>query len=202
VIRIPRVLFCSYKSAGAVPTGPIYGCSLVLSPSAVHKQLGKSLVVVGWSENYRRHQFIFLHIPEANPHFRAEVSIEAALYSGVQMRRRRSPKYLCTDRVLEGDRRGITLEPKNGRLDILNGRPTERWDATTPEGGHGSLWYDPELNFIVKILWTSNSCVQSACESQNAKQDSQSRTLLEVADDFRKFTLTRFANVFAAPRRR
>jgi hypothetical protein len=38
-------------------------------------------------------------------------------------------------------------------------------------------------------------------EMQNAKQDSQSRRLLEVTDDFRKFTLTRFANVFAALRK-
>jgi hypothetical protein len=112
-----------------------------------------------------------------------------------------SPKYPCNDWVSDADRRGITLEPKTGGREILNGRPTERWDATTPEGGHGSLWYDPELNFIVKILWISKAGTQSVYEVQNAKQDSQSRTLLEVADDFRKFTLTRFANIFAALRK-
>jgi hypothetical protein len=117
------------------------------------------------------------------------------------MFRRHSPQYPYSDWVSEEDRRGITLEPKSGEQDIVNGRPTERWDATTPEGGHGSLWYDPKLNFIVKILWISKSGVQSVYEMQNAKQDSQSRTLLEITDDFRKFTLTRFANVFAALRK-
>jgi hypothetical protein len=117
------------------------------------------------------------------------------------MFRRHSPQYPYSDWVSEDDRRGITLEPKSGEQDIVNGRPTERWDATTPEGGHGSLWYDPKLNFIVKILWISKSGVQSVYEMQNAKQDSQSRTLLEITDDFRKFTLTRFANVFAALRK-
>jgi hypothetical protein len=117
------------------------------------------------------------------------------------MFRRHSPQYPYSDWASEGDRRGITLEPKSGEQDIVNGRPTERWDATTPEGGHGSLWYDPKLNFSVKILWISKSGVQSVYEMQNAKQDSQSRRLLEVTDDFRKFTLTRFANVFAALRK-
>jgi hypothetical protein len=117
------------------------------------------------------------------------------------MFRRHSPKCPYNDWVSEGDRLGITLEPKSGGLDLLNGRPTERWNATTPEGGHGSIWYDPELNFIVKILWISKSGVQSVYELQNAKQGSQSRTLLEVAEDFRKFTLTRFANIFVGLRR-
>jgi hypothetical protein len=157
--------------------------------------------VVEWSETYCRHQFMFLLIPEASPHLQIEGSAVAAFGSGAQMLRRHPPKYLCSDWVSEKDRHGITLEPRNGGLDILNGRPTERWDATTPEGGHGSLWYDPELNFIVKILWTSKSGVPSVYELQNAKQEFQSRIILEVADDFRKFTLTRFANIFAALRR-
>ena len=99
--------------------------------------------------------------------------------------------------VSEADRRGISLRCKSGGQDILDGRTTQRWDATTPEGVSGSLWYDPELNFIVKVLRTSRSGVQSGYELQNVKQGSQPPTLYEVPNGFRKFTLTRLADVLA-----
>ncbi len=78
-----------------------------------------------------------------------------------------------------------------------SGRPTERWDATTPEGGYGSLWYDPQLNFITKVSRTSKSGVQSGYELQNAKQESLPANVFEVPNGFRKFTLTRFADLLA-----
>jgi hypothetical protein len=143
------------------------------------------------------HQFIFLLIPQANLYLQIEGSAGTSFYNGAWMFRPYSPKYPCNDWVSEADRRGLTLRCKSGGQDVLDGRPTQRWDAATPEGGYGSLWFDPELNFIVKVSRTSKSGVQSGYEVQNAKQASQPPALFEVPTGFRKFTLTRFADVLA-----
>ena len=143
------------------------------------------------------HQSIFLLIPQANLYLQIEGSAGTPFYSGAWMFRPYDAKYPCNDWVSEADRRGISLRCKSGGQDILDGRPTQRWDATTPEGGSGSLWYDPELNFIVKVSRTSKSGAHSGYELQNAKQGSQPAALFEVPQGFRKFTLTRLADVLA-----
>ena len=143
------------------------------------------------------HQSIFLLIPQANLYLQIEGSAGTPFYSGAWMFRPYDAKYPCNDWVSEADRRGISLRCKSGGQDILDGRPTQRWDATTPEGGSGSLWYDPELNFIVKVLRTSKSGAHSGYELQNAKQGSQPAVLFEVPQGSRKFTLTRLADVLA-----
>jgi len=143
------------------------------------------------------HQSIFLLIPQANLYLQIEGSAGTPFYSGAWMFRPYTAKYPCNDWVSEADRRGISLRCKSGGQDVLDGRPMQRWDATTPEGAYGSLWYDPELNFIVKVLRTSKSGVQSGYELQNAKQGSQPVALFEVPNGFRKFTLTRLADVLA-----
>jgi hypothetical protein len=118
------------------------------------------------------HQFIFLLIPQAKLYLQIEGSAGTPFYNGAWMFRPYSPKFPCNDWVSEADRRGITLRCKSAGQDTLDGRPTERWDATTPEGGYGSLWYDPQLNFITKVSRTSKSGVPSGYELQNAKQES------------------------------
>jgi hypothetical protein len=90
-----------------------------------------------------------------------------------------TPKYPCNDWVSEADRRGIALSCKSGGQDIADGRPTQRWDATTPAAGQCALWYDPEVNFIVKVLRTSKSGAQSGYELQNVKQEIQPPALFE-----------------------
>jgi hypothetical protein len=142
-------------------------------------------------------QFIFLLIPQAKLYLQIEGSAGTPFYSGAWMFRPYSAKYPCNDWMSEADRCGLTLRCKSGGQDVLDGRPTQRWDAATPEGGYGSLWFDPELNFIVKVSRTSKSGVQSGYELQNAKQASQPPALFEVPTGFRKFTLTRFADVLA-----
>jgi len=97
--------------------------------------------------------------------------------------------------VREGDRRGISLRCKDGGQDTVDGRSTQKWDATTPEAGHGSLWYDPELNFVSKVLRISKSGVQSGYTLQNAKLGTQPPDLFEIPDGYRKFTLNRLADV-------
>jgi hypothetical protein len=143
------------------------------------------------------HQFIFLLIPQAKLYLQIEGSAGTPFYTGAWMFRPHSPKSPCNDWVSEADRRGITLRCISGGPDILDGRPTQRWDATTLEGGNGSLWYDPELNFIVKVLRTSKSGVHSGYELQNAKQESQPPILFEVPNGYRKFVLTMLADVLA-----
>ncbi len=143
------------------------------------------------------HQLIYLLVPQANLYLQIEGSAGTPFYSGAWMFRPYTAKYPCNDWVSEADRRGITLRCKSAGQDTLDGRQTQKWDATTTEGGYGSLWFDPELNFIVKVLRSSKSGVQSGYELQNAKQGTQPTTLFEVPSGFRKFTLTRFADVLA-----
>jgi hypothetical protein len=143
------------------------------------------------------HQFIFMLIPQAKLYLQIEGSAGTPFYNGAWMFRPYSPKFPCNDWVSEADRRGITLRCKSTGQDTLDGRPTERCDASTPEGGYGSLWYDPQLNFITKVSRTSKSGVQSGYELQNAKQEPLPPNLFDVPNGFRKFTLTRFADLLA-----
>lgn len=142
-----------------------------------------------------QNQFIFLLLPQSKLYLQIEGSAGTAFYSGGWMFRPDSPKYPCHAWVREGDRRGISLTCKDGGQDTVDGRPTQKWDATTTGAGHGSLWYDPELNFIVKVLRISKSGVQSGYELQNAKQGTQPPELFETPDGYRKFTLNRLADV-------
>jgi hypothetical protein len=143
------------------------------------------------------HQFIFLLIPQAKQYLQIEGSAGTPFYSAAWMFRPYAPEYPCNDWVSEADRRGITLRCKSAGQEILDGRPTQRWDATTPEGGHGSRWFDRELNFIVKVSRTSKSGVQTGYELRYAKQQPQPPSLFDVPNGFRKFTLTRFADLRA-----
>ena len=143
------------------------------------------------------HQSMYLLVPQANLYLQIEGSAGTAFYSGAWMFRPYAPQYPCNDWVSEADRRGISLRCKIAGNDIVDGRPTQRWDATTSEAGHGSLWYDPGLNFIVKVQRISKSGVQSGYELQNAKQETQPPALFEPPGGFRKFTLTRLADIFA-----
>ncbi|HET7106984.1 MAG TPA: hypothetical protein VFI38_09250 [Candidatus Acidoferrum sp.] len=142
------------------------------------------------------HQSMYLLVPQANLYLQIEGSAGTAFYSGAWMFRPYAAQHPCNDWVSEADRRGISLRCKLGGNDVVDGRPTQRWDATTPEAGHGSLWYDPELNFIVKVQRISKSGVQSGYELQNAKQETQPPALFELPNGSRKFTLTKLADIF------
>jgi hypothetical protein len=143
------------------------------------------------------HQFIFLLIPQANLYLQIEGSAGTPFYSAAWMFRPYAPEYPCHDRVSESDRRGIALRCKSGGQAIVDGRPAQRWDAATLDGVHGPLWFDPKLNFIVKVLRVSKSGVESGYELQNAKQESQPPAFFEVPNGVRKITLTRLADVLA-----
>jgi hypothetical protein len=142
-----------------------------------------------------QNQFIFLLIPQSKLYLQIEGSAGTSFYTGAWMFRPDPPKYPCNAWVSEADRRGITLRCQSAGQDTIDGRPTQKWDATTTNAGHGSLWYDPDLNFIVKVLRISKSGVQSGYELQNAKQGTQPAALFEIPTGYRKFTLNRFADV-------
>jgi hypothetical protein len=141
------------------------------------------------------HQFLFLLIPQSKMYLQIAGSNGTPFYRGVWMFRPSSPDNPCGAWVSEANQRGITLRCQRAGQDTVNGRPTLRWDATTPDGGHGSLWYDPNLNFIVKVRRTSKGGVQSGYELQNMKEDTQPQTLFDVPTGYRQFTLNRLVDV-------
>jgi hypothetical protein len=141
------------------------------------------------------HQFLFLLIPQSKMYLQISGSEGTPFYRGVWMFRPSSPDNPCGGWVSEANRRGITLRCQRAGEDPVNGRPTPRWDAAIPDGGHGSLWYDPELNFIVKAQRISKGGVQSGYELQNIKEGTQPQTLFEFPAGYRQFTLNRLADV-------
>lgn len=141
------------------------------------------------------HQFLFLVIPQSKMYLQIAGSNGTPFYRGAWMFRPSSPDNPCGGWVSEANQRGITLRCQRAGQDSVNGRPTPRWDATTPDGGHGSLWYDQSLNFIVKVLRTSKGGVQSGYELQNIKEGTQPQTLFEFPAGYRQFTLNRLVDI-------
>jgi hypothetical protein len=142
-----------------------------------------------------QNQFIFLLIPQSKLYLQIEGSLGTPFYRAAWMFRPDDPKYPCHGWVSEANARGITLRCTPGGQDTIDGRPAQKWDAVTTDAASGSLWYDPDLNFIVKVLRTSKAGVQSGYELRNAKVGTQSPSLFEISDQYRKFTLTRLADV-------
>jgi hypothetical protein len=140
------------------------------------------------------HQFLFLLIPQSKLYLQISGSSGMFFYRGASMFRPSSPANPCGGWVSEANQRGITLRCQSGGPDTVNGRPAVRWDATTPYGGHGSLWYDPNLDFVVKILRNSKSGVQSGYELQNIKEGPQPKALFEFPAGYREFTLTKLVD--------
>jgi len=77
----------------------------------------------------------------------------------------------------------------------VDGRTAQKWDGTASEGRHGSLWYDPKLNVIVKVLRVSKGGVQSGYELRNIKEGTQPPALFEFPNDYREFTLPELLDV-------
>jgi hypothetical protein len=141
------------------------------------------------------HQFLFLVIPQAKMYLQIAGSSGTPFYRAAWMFRPSSSDNPCGGWVSEANQRGITLRCHTAGQDSVGGRPTSKWDATTPDGGHGSLWYDQHLNFIVKVLRTSKGGIESGYELQNIKEGTQPQTLFEFPSDYREFTLNRLIDV-------
>jgi hypothetical protein len=141
------------------------------------------------------HQFLFLLFPQSKMYMQIAGSNGTPFYRGAWMFRPSSQDNPCGGWVSEANQRGITLRCQRAGQDTVNGRPTLKWDATTPDGVHGSLWYDQNLNFIVKVLRTSKGGVQSGYELQNIMEGTQPQTLFELPKGYRQFTLNRLVDV-------
>jgi hypothetical protein len=140
-------------------------------------------------------QFLFLLIPQSKLYLQVAGSLGMPFYRGAWMFRPDSSERPCSGWVTEADQRGITLRCQPAGQDTVDGRTTQKWDATTSEGGHGSIWYDPSLNFIVKVLRVSKDGVQSGYELHNVKVGTQPPTLFEFPAGYREFTLTKLIDV-------
>jgi hypothetical protein len=142
-----------------------------------------------------QNQFIFLLIPQSKLYLQIEGSLGTPFYRAAWMFRPDDPKHPCHGWVAEANARGINLRCTPGGQDTIDGRTTQKWDAVTTDAVSGTLWYDPDLNFIVKVLRTSKTGAQSGYELRNAKVGTQSSSLFEIPNQYRKFTLTRLADV-------
>lgn len=139
-------------------------------------------------------QFIFLLIPQSRLYLRVTGSQGSPFYNAAWMFRPYNSAAPCAGWVAEADRRGITLRCKPASGESLNGTVVQRWDATATSGATGSLWYDPNLNFIVKVLRKSAKGVESGYELQNVRKGTQPSTLFETVN-YREFTMPKLLDV-------
>lgn len=139
-------------------------------------------------------QLIFLLIPQSKFYLRVTGSQGSPFYNAAWMFRPYNPATPCDGWVAEADRRGITLRCRPAGAESVDGKPAQRWDATATNGASGSLWYDPDLNFVVKVLRKSAKGVESGYEIQNVKRGPQPATLFDTTG-YREFTMPKLLDV-------
>src|SRR5262245_54603793 len=84
-------------------------------------------------------QLLYLLIPQTKMYFRVAGASGMPFYEAAWMFRPQSPAYPCNQWVQEADKRGITLRCKRAGEEHVGGRPTQKWEATSPEGASGFL---------------------------------------------------------------
>jgi hypothetical protein len=141
------------------------------------------------------HQLIYLLAPQSKMYVQIAGSNGSAFYRGAWMFRPSSSDSPCGDWVSEANHRGITLRCQQAGQDNVDGRTTQKWDAVIPDGGHGSIWYDPTLNFIVKVRRTSKDGIQSGFELQEIKEGTQPQKLFDLPSGYRQFALNRLIDI-------
>lgn len=139
-------------------------------------------------------QFIFLVIPKSGLYLRVTGSQGSPFYNAAWMFRPYNPTMPCEGWVAEANRRGITVRCKPAGQDTIDGRAVQRWDATATNGASGSLWYDPDLNFVVKVLRKPAKGVESGYELQNVAKGTQPVALFDTTK-YREFTMPKLLDV-------
>jgi len=137
------------------------------------------------------HQFLYLLLPQDKMYLQVLGSSGILFYTGANLFRPQTPDNACSDWIPEADRRGVTLRCKQVGEETINGRPVKKWDAEATNGAHGSLWYDSNLNFVVKVVRVSKEGIQSGFELQNIKVGTQPPDLFEIPNDYVQFTFNR-----------
>jgi hypothetical protein len=141
------------------------------------------------------HQLLFLLIPQSKVYLQIAGSNGIPFYQGAYMFRPQSPDNPCGGWVDVANSRGITLRCKSAGQDTIAGRTMQKWDAATPDGGQGSLWYDADLNFVIKVRRISKDGTQSGYELKDIKQGAQPPNLFDIPPGYRQFTLNRLFDV-------
>jgi len=142
-------------------------------------------------------QLIYLLIPQSNLYLQIEGSLGTPFYRGGWLFRPETKNYPCSAWVREADDRGISLRCSAAGQETLNGLVVQRWNATTSHNSHGSLWYDPSLNFVIKVQRVSPQGTQTGYELENIKVGTQPTTLFNVPDNYRKFTLPKLLDALS-----
>jgi hypothetical protein len=143
------------------------------------------------------HQMLFLVAPKARVYMRIAGSEGIPFYQAAWMFRPAAPDQPCGQWVVEADRRRVTLRCQRAGDDTVDGRTTQRWEATSPQGAHGFLSYDPNLNFVVRVMRTSKEGVQTGFELQNIKPGTQPETLFDP-HAYQEFSITRLLDALTA----
>jgi hypothetical protein len=148
-----------------------------------------SMVVDFYNQN------LYLLIPQSKMYLRVAGSNGMPFYEAAWMFRPSSSDHPCSEWVAQADRRGITLRCQRAGEDSVDGRSAQKWEATSPEGAHGTLWYDENLNFVVKVMRTSKKGVESGYELQHIKQGPQPAGLFDPHADYHEFSLNKLIDV-------
>jgi hypothetical protein len=143
------------------------------------------------------HQFLFLLLPDDKMYMQILGSSGMSFYRGARLFRPHTANSACADWIPEADSRGVNLRCVRAGQETINGRTTDKWEATATNGAHGTLWYDPDLNFVIKVLRVSKEGVQSGYELQNIEVGGQQANIFEVPSDYRQFTFNRLFDLLA-----
>ena len=136
-------------------------------------------------------QSVFLLIPESKMYLRIAASSGMPFYQTAWMFRPNSPDQPCGQWISEAEKHGVTLRCKGAGEENVNDRITQKWEGTSPQGVHLTLWYEPGLNFIVKIVRTSKNGLQSGYELENIKLGPQPQDLFNFYSTYREFSVNK-----------
>src|SRR5260370_10251096 len=95
---------------------------------------------------------VFLLVPEKNSYVES-TELAQDLSHGASIFRPRDPSNPCAEWIeLVRKHRQLELRCRKIRDEIVDGRQTEKWEASaTPAGGVGRILYDPQLRFVIKL---------------------------------------------------
>lgn len=143
------------------------------------------------------HQFLFLLLPDDKMYMQILGSNGMSFYRGAHLFRPHTATSACSDWIPEADSRGVNLRCNQAGQETVDGRTTQKWEATATNGAHGALWYDPDLHFVTKVLRVSKDGVQSGYELKDIEVGDQPPNIFDVPTNYRQFTFNRLFDLLA-----
>jgi hypothetical protein len=135
-----------------------------------------------------KNQTLYLLLPRDKMYLQIQGSAGIYFYRGSFLFRPQTPDTACSDWIPEADMRGITLRCARAGEERIDGRSAQKWEATATNGAHGTLWYDPSVNFLVKLMRVSKDGVQTGYELKNVQIGAQSPKIFNLPVDYHQFT--------------